>query len=222
MHNFELNYQKLISFLTLIFLCIYFLIPSYRYLLYEENQLVENITALTLLITFFISLRINNVSENPKKKLFLTISIVSILGFLDEISYGGRSINLNIPYLGVKSIDGFHDFLNISKAILYRFTTIGYGNFFLIIFSSITLILFIKKVIFKFKQKILLFLKKFFILRISKLALIFIIISQIIDIFPSRFELPLWIKSIEEIFEMYVAFALFTITMILKRVNFSI
>ena len=65
--------------------------------------------------------------------------------------------------------------------------------------------------------KIIDILKKFEILRVSILAIVFVSFSQIIDIYSYRYQLPFWTKILEEFFEMYFAFSLFAITMILKR-----
>tara|TARA_B100000212_G_C26977199_1_gene365097 strand:- start:309 stop:518 length:210 start_codon:yes stop_codon:yes gene_type:complete len=67
---------------------IFFFAPEYKYLLNQEDKLVENITAFIFLITFFLNIKLQKFKNDNKRKILRMISIISLIGFLDELSFG--------------------------------------------------------------------------------------------------------------------------------------
>jgi hypothetical protein len=96
--------------LTLVAACvIYTSIPAYRDYLLLEDSLIENLSALFFLLTVVIGLLFALKSEKHRK-LFILVSVVGLLAFLEEISFGERIFAIDMPYLGDVKIDSLHDF----------------------------------------------------------------------------------------------------------------
>ena len=119
-----------IHFLTLILtitggglICIW--LPEYSFLLEDESSLVENLTALFYVMAFLGGLKAYSYKKTNKNlscmaRLFpLFISMISILCFFEEISYGIFIWGRNAPYVKfdfesgsvIQTIDGLHDLL---------------------------------------------------------------------------------------------------------------
>lgn len=87
----------------------------YRFLLIEEDALVENLTAVFFLLAFalalFFSLRIR-----PRRmhRGLATLALVALVGFLDEISFGERLFNLSMPAWGGVQLDAVHDLVELA------------------------------------------------------------------------------------------------------------
>lgn len=222
------SFLKLILLSFLFAFVIYVISPVYRYQFHQEDKLIENITAITYLITFFINLKFNNRKNKPKRRIFRLISIISIIGFLDEISFGTRLFNINFPYYRGTKIDSLHNILSLIKSNIYKFTLANkdyiadYIGIFIFAFIAILIIaiIYLKKysntLIIQKTYQIILKKSPIFVMSIITICLLFI--SQLIDLYPNRFgQIPLWAKSLEEIFEMYVSFCLLKITLILKN-----
>ena len=62
------SFLKLILLSFLFVFVIYVISPVSRYQFHDEDKLIENITAITYLITFFINLKLNNRKNEPKEE----------------------------------------------------------------------------------------------------------------------------------------------------------
>lgn len=60
--------------------------------------------------------------SKKNRKALIAISSVSLIGFLDELSFWERLFNLNMPYIYDEKIDGVHDFLNLAYEIIIKLT----------------------------------------------------------------------------------------------------
>ncbi|MCZ6626371.1 MAG: tetratricopeptide repeat protein [Deltaproteobacteria bacterium] len=92
------------------FVYIYF--PNYRLYLWQEDGLIENLSAFFFLLTFFVAFSLAIKKKGNNRALFL-ISGIGLLGFLDELSYGERLFDLSMPYIGDVRIDALHDFYKL-------------------------------------------------------------------------------------------------------------
>lgn len=83
-------------------------LPAFRNYLFREDGLIENLTAAIFLSAFYVSMYF--IVRKGKRQLSLVlISLVGLVGFLDEVSFGERHFNLTMPrYDGVK-FDAVHD-----------------------------------------------------------------------------------------------------------------
>ena len=114
---------------------------------FKEDRIIENMSAGTFFIVFIISAtflpKFNNIQH---KRLFIIIFILGLAGFLDELSFGQRIFDFQVPFVLNFPLDAFHDLIPIYikavKAYLY-----------LPIFLSIIFCLFAIYFIF-FKKKI--------------------------------------------------------------------
>jgi hypothetical protein len=102
------GYIAVVGISALAACCVFLWLPDYRYLLYTEDQLVENLTAGFFLISFLLSLFLFFKSKTHQKGQIL-ISMLGLLGFLDELSYGERLFQFKMPQLYGVKIDAVHD-----------------------------------------------------------------------------------------------------------------
>lgn len=90
------------------FLLLFFLLPNYRDLIIRENSLVESLTALLYLNITVVSIFLMGKIGRPIREL-LFFSVIGLLGFLDEISFGDALFNFSMPvFMGVE-VDAIHD-----------------------------------------------------------------------------------------------------------------
>jgi hypothetical protein len=113
----RLGYSQLVSFgLILVFgmavlVPPYLLFPEYRRIIAGEDRIVETATALAFLGSFLyvlIPYFTTRKTSHPKSHVF--VSLLGMIAFLDEISFGERLLDLQMPHLGSVKIDGVHDF----------------------------------------------------------------------------------------------------------------
>lgn len=96
---------------------IYLLIPALRSPLVAEDQFLENLTAILFFDGFVLGLFFLAQVKNKKyRSIFSFIPLVSLLGFLDEISFGQRLFSIKMPVIGGTRIDAIHDFNSVAKS----------------------------------------------------------------------------------------------------------
>ena len=182
----------------------YIWVPTFRGYLLDEDSLIENISAILYLVSFFIGLFFFLKHERHRKAL-TAVSAISLLGFLDELSFGERHLGINGPLFYDVQIDGAHDFFYLAykMALKTDFLYSIYG-----ILLLLTGILIITALLLKHRLK----LKKLFTRIHNEAPLLFLLffgilifIALIIDlgIIESKF-----LFMIEELFEMLAALAL--------------
>lgn len=95
---------------------IYFILPEFTPYFVEEDSVIENLSAFSYLLAFFLGIWVLT-NYGSWWKLSLPVALLGLVGFLDEISFGERIFDLTMPVvLGVK-VDAAHDFV----AIFYLF-----------------------------------------------------------------------------------------------------
>jgi len=95
--------------------------PNYRGYLFEEDSLIENLSAVFFLLSFFLSL-LFFFKSNIHRKALILISAVGLLGFLDELSFGERLFGFNKPEIHGVQIDGVHDFFDLGYTVISELT----------------------------------------------------------------------------------------------------
>lgn len=176
-------------------------LPEYTYFIIEEDHLVENISAFSYLTAFFLGIWILT-NYSSWRKLTWLVTIIGLIGFLDELSFGTRFFEFTEPELLNKNINAVHDFITIGYVFLENI--IGfYGILSLVVAFVIGSIL-----LYMYQQKYRLenfigdptkppglFLVMFFL---------FVLLAQVADL--KDFIAPLVI--IEELFELFGGVAL--------------
>lgn len=88
--------------------------PAFRYLIIQEDQLVENLSAVFFFIAFglgiYFFLKLRRIQSRP---LLIGIALVGLNGFLDEISFGERIFHFTPPVIGGVQFDAVHDIVEI-------------------------------------------------------------------------------------------------------------
>lgn len=90
--------------------------PDYRHFLIEEDSLVESLSALFFLVAFFVGLALL-IRGGGNRLLLAVVACLGLLGFLDELSFGERPFELEMPYLRGVQIDAAHDLFTVVYAI---------------------------------------------------------------------------------------------------------
>ena len=98
---------------------VYFWMPSYRSYLLKEDSLIENLSAGLYLVSFGMGLLFFLKSKMDRKAL-AAVSAVSLLGFLDEISFGERLFDLDMPRIYGMEIDAAHDLVCLAYRMIMR------------------------------------------------------------------------------------------------------
>ncbi|MGD1919849.1 MAG: hypothetical protein ACFCAD_13740 [Pleurocapsa sp.] len=191
----------------------YLLFPDYRTYLIKEDSLIENLSAISYLSTFFLSSIFLFKGTQHKKPLIL-IAFLGLLGCLDEISFGERLFKLNMPRINGVKLDSAHDFVSIGHKEItklanndpnYLFLLLGIGG---IVLATVT---------FRYKKQLkqalsYVYYEPPFILGflfILLLCLALLIDLGLVDYYALR--------AIEELFEMNAALALFFCSFSLQK-----
>lgn len=180
-----------ILLLSLLYICLPELRPSLR----DENKFLENLTAIfyfdSLIISTFFLMRLK-----PFFWGYIAIPIISLIGFLDEISFGYALLKFKMPKIYGVPIDGVHDILAVSKRMViqsrssieayleqnyYDWMVLSLKILGLIIVSTIVFIVVKNKRY--LGEKILYIIKNFSPAFFVFMALLYAIMSQIIDEF---------------------------------------
>lgn len=112
----------LIGFSLVVSTLVYVFLPGSRELITLEDSLVENCSALLFISTFFLS-SLKALSRKGRNSKLYILSCVSLLGFLDEVSFGERLFSLSMPTLSGKKIDAIHDLADVAKNYILRYAS---------------------------------------------------------------------------------------------------
>ena len=97
---------------------IYLLLPEYRYLLIEEDKLVENLTVLFYLISGILGFAFTICKPmSDLRPLLFVVAIVAILCLLDELSFGQRFVEYPVPQIAGVKIYKLHDLIEMAQAV---------------------------------------------------------------------------------------------------------
>lgn len=108
-----------IFFSVVSFSLLYRFLPAYRDWFIEEDQFLENLTTGLFLASFLLSVLILMLNRGGRVTDF-AIPAASLLGFLEEISYGERfskSIPMIVPD---QNIDALHDYFKIGFLFIQK------------------------------------------------------------------------------------------------------
>ena len=183
-----------------------FIIPDFLKSISKEDHLLENLSTGLLLGTAFFGL-INWKQRQANTTAITVYTILAIIGFLDEVSFGQRLIGFTPPMAGGTSLDGFHDLANMFRKIIS--INLQYHPTQTFIIQSILLSSFLI-LAFKFKLKIYGAYK-----HLKKLKLVYVVLSTILAIALSQIlDLKIinlsWSTCLEEILELIAVLGLLT------------
>lgn len=112
---------------------IYGFFPVLRHFIAGEDRVVENLSALFFLAAFVFALVLLR-QKKARRRPLIVVAVLALVGFLDEVSFGGRIIGVEFPrYYGVY-FDGVHDIVTISFD--WAFDQVG-NLLFLVLFIAI-------------------------------------------------------------------------------------
>jgi hypothetical protein len=97
-----------------IFSLLYIFIPGLRDTLTLEDHFLENLTTILFFESFLISLfAVTRLQNKFRKKLYVAIPLVGLIGFLDELSFGERLFDFTPPTANGIRVDAAHDLLSV-------------------------------------------------------------------------------------------------------------
>ena len=112
--------QKIYAYLAVLLLAssfaLSFIIPDFLKSISKEDHFLENLSTGLLLGTAFFGF-INWKQKQANTTAIATYTILAIIGFLDEVSFGQRLIGFTPPMTGGTSLDGFHDLANMFRKL---------------------------------------------------------------------------------------------------------
>jgi hypothetical protein len=184
---------------------LYHFLPTYRDWFVEEDQFLENLTTGLFLLAFLLSVLILIFTQR-RRIIDFTVPAASLLGFLEEISYGER-YSQSIPMINSqKDIDAFHDYFKIGYLFIQKQENdslayiIAGASFLLILFSGYILVRYYQKQ--GYKKPTIIFGPLIFTL----ISASFILIALILDL--NVLEIRNF-TFIEELLEFLTALSLF-------------
>ena len=195
-----------------------YLDPVNTKFMHHEDQLIENLTVGICLGTFVLGI-ILIFKNYSQKKILAGASFISLLGFLDEISYGERIFGIKFPFILGEKVDGIHDLLLVLRMFVGNEIIQKPGRHFVtifLIFSSLILLIWFtslcrikySKVVPSFSYLILIF---FFT--------VFLFVSQMMDLglsFYREYVRNIYGATIEEIFELFASLSLLFTCLLVK------
>ena len=199
-------------FNILLFLVLFIAFPNLKPLFIQEDNFIENLSAILFFLSFFVGLitliRSKKTHFHP---IYIGIPLLGLIGFLDEISFGERIASFEYPEVYGARIASFHDAIDSIDHILYR--SLKYGDYLLLFLLSAILLVtsfFIVKLILKYRKnlrpnKILAFSEKHPPFRFLLISLGFILIAMMIDFDIIGDHRSAAFMFVEEIFEMNAA-----------------
>jgi hypothetical protein len=183
---------------------LYIWAPNYRSYLLREDSLVENISVILFFLSFLLSL-ILYIRNITNRKAAIVLSAISLLGLLDEISFGERLLHMDMPIIRGVKIDAFHDIFYLAFKEIISFSS-SHRAFavilLLIIFFIVTILLMKYRSILQEKFAIIITMPP---LILASLFVLLVFFALIIDLHIIRIKA---LFMIEELLEMNAALAL--------------
>jgi hypothetical protein len=100
---------------------VYLFVPELRQRFITEDDVLENVTAALLFVGFLLGLGLVLVARRRQtnySKAQFAVPLLCVLGFLDEISFGERIFDLEMPYVYSVKLDAIHDVAMIMYRVL--------------------------------------------------------------------------------------------------------
>ena len=178
--------------------------PEWRGYLLLEDRLIENLSAGSFLISFLIGVLLA-FRYKTHRKVLIALAVVSLIGFLDEISYGARLYTVGIPIIYGVPIDSVHDLIQVAYKV---FRNLVRHNLALVLMLSLIVIIIVNVLMMVYRSKVLVLFKKIFTDPPYILTSFFILIL----LFSSVIDLEIWdhqvLYMVEELLEMNAGLAL--------------
>ncbi|MDL1894593.1 hypothetical protein FBQ87_17145 [Sphingobacteriales bacterium CHB3] len=84
-----------------------------------EDGILENLSALIYFVAFAVALYVAfKPRKNRTRIMNMLVLCAGFLGFMDELSFGERMFDLEMPVIREVKIDGVHDFVHLAYLIL--------------------------------------------------------------------------------------------------------
>ncbi len=108
------SYGLLAALTIASFSLVFFTFPSLRRNLLVEDGLLENLSSFFFLAGFLFVLLLTVQSRKPLAiVVYVLLALGSLFFFLEEISYGVRLFDIQLPTIDGYAVDGLHDFISI-------------------------------------------------------------------------------------------------------------
>ena len=202
--------QKIYAYLAVLLLAssfaLSFIIPDFLKAISKEDHFLENLSTGLLLGTAFFGF-INWKQKQAYATAIAVYTILAIIGFLDEVSFGQRLIGFTPPMAGGTSLDGFHDLANMFMKIISVNLEYHPNQTFIVLATLLSCFLIL---ILKFRSKIYRAYKHLKELKLVCVTLSItsaIILSQLLDLKVINLS---WSTCLEEILELIAVLGLLT------------
>ena len=217
----KLYFTSVIASFALFLVAVY-INPGNTDFIHKEDGLLEHLSAGICFATFIFGIVL--ILRNCRyKKMLAGVSFVSLLGFLDEISFGGRIFKIKYPHIFGVRIDGIHDFLTVAKRLVKREIIEIPGGSLTAIFITAIILFLIAWTLYSFKLSSTILFNGPYLILFTCFA-IFVVISQLIDLELLSIDYNAYIITIEELFEAFAALSLLFVCLLVKteRVSFNV
>ena len=179
-----------------IFTLLFFLFPNLQNFLFNEDKLVEGLTVLFYLLSFLVGIVfIVRLKEKKYPRIYIAFPFLSLIGALEELSYGQNILKFKMPSIYGVEFDSLHDVIQLGQKIIEE-----HSNAFLYLVASfcfVSLILLLKYR--KYFSQIPDILRKYPPVGFFLMSLSFNASAQVFDLEHVK---PLFFVALEEIFEM--------------------
>ena len=206
-----MNYVKVYAIIVIAnsfaLILVYALLPFTRDYLLGEDKIIENVGAILFLCAFIYgSIYLAVYKTKRAYRILAFVTFLGLLGFLDEVSFGGRIFEFTYPRIYGVKFDGVHDLFYIAaKTVKILGDTFGYVVYFVVVISVTSVTIIVYK--YKFAEIKRLYRAVLNYPPYSFLAIFatFIFLALVIDLGIIKSEL---LKLLEELLEMNAALAL--------------
>ena len=202
--------QKIYAYLAVLLLgssfVLSFIIPDFLKSVSKEDHFLENLSTGLLLGTAFFGF-INWKQKQAYATAIAVYTILAIIGFLDEVSFGQRLIGFTPPMAGGTSLDGFHDLANMFMKIISVNLEYHPNQTFIALATLLSSFLIL---ILKFRSKIYRaykHLKELKLICVTLSITLAILLSQLLDLKVINLS---WSTCLEEILELIAVLGLLT------------
>ncbi|WP_036911425.1 hypothetical protein [Prochlorococcus sp. MIT 0701] len=214
----KLYFTSVIASFALFLVAVY-LNPSNTDFIHKEDGLLENLSAGICFATFIFGIVL--ILRNCRyKKMLAGISFVSLLGFLDKISFGGRIFKIKYPRIFGVNIDGIHDFLSVAKRLVKNEIIEMPGRHLTAIFITAIILSLIAWTLYSLILRSTILFNSPYLILFTAFA-IFVVISQLIDLELLFNDHNVYLITIEELFEAFAALSLLFVCLLVKTERVS-
>lgn len=206
----------LAALVDIVAMLVYEFHPPFRHYLRAEDSLVENASAFLFLVVFLVSIFVLLRANRAKRGRMQLIWLPAAFGFIcfgEEISWGERLFNLQMPRIAGIKIDALHDFIEVGYRYFLILKEVSPVEAYALVIGLLTLALFLVK---KYGRKLLdlfrdEYLRPFYLLMGCWAVLL--ACATVIDL-----QLFKWapLKLLEELFELNASMALLAAILSLK------